>query len=168
MSRKTMRHMVHDYVAAANISGIGAVFPSPPKISSSLDALANVPAGTPSGAVVYVEVFKSTETRLAFGGPTAGKKKITHDLRLHVLVRSTQLAAEDAMDDHDTIVEALLELLRADRTLGTTSSSPAPIFQNGEGTAGIVTDTGLPFTSGAGTTNVWTSIETQAVEIITA
>lgn len=163
-----MRHMVADYLTAANISEIGKVFASPPKVSRSLDALANVAAGTPSGAVVYVEVYHSSEVRIAVGGPVAGKKLVTHDLRLHLLARSTQLLAEDAMDDHDTLLEAVLALLRADRTLGSTVASPAPIFQNGEGDAGIVVDTGMPFETGSGTTNVWTSIETQAVEFITA
>ena len=46
--------MVADYLTAANIAGVGTVFASPPKISRSSDALANVPPGTPSGSVVYV------------------------------------------------------------------------------------------------------------------
>jgi hypothetical protein len=165
VSRKTTRHVVADYLTAANIPGVGKVYASPPKISRSMDALANVPAGTPSGAVVYVEIYHTSEVRIAVGGPTAGKKLVTHDLRLHLLARSTQLLAEDAMDDHDTLLEAILALLRADRTLASTTS---PIFQNGEGDAGIVVDTGMPFETGSGTTNVWTSIDTQAVEFITA
>ena len=160
--------MVADYLTAANIAGLGKVFASPPKISRSLDALANVPAGTPSGAVVYVEIYHSSEVRIAVGGPVAGKKLVTHDLRLHLLARSTQLLAEDAMDDHDVLVEAILALLRADRTLGSTGASSAPIFQNGEGDAGIIVDVGLPFETGSGTTNCWTSIETECVEFITA
>lgn len=167
MSRKSTRHMVATYLSAANIPGVGTVYPSPPKISRSQDALANVPAGTPSGSVIYVEVLESREVRVGVGGPTAGKKQVTHALRLHLLFRSSQARAQDAMDDHDDQVEAILHLLRSDRTLGSTTSSPAPIFQNGEGTSGITVATGMPKESGSGTTHVWSLIDSDAVEEIT-
>lgn len=160
--------MVASYISTANIPGIGTVFASPPKISRSSDALANVPPGTTSGSVVYVEILDSSEVRVAFGGPIAGKKLITHSLRLHLLFRSRQGKAEAAMDDHDDIVEALLNLLRGDRTLGTTGASPFPIFQNGEGDKGITVATGMPKESGSGSTIVWSIIDTDAVEFITA
>lgn len=168
MSRKSTRHIAAAYVSAANISGIGTVFASPPKISRSKDALANVPAGTPSGSVVYVEILESREIRVAVGGPVAGKKIITHDLRLHLLFRSRRAKAEDAMDDHDDQVEALLKLLRADRTLGSTALTINPIFQNGEGDKGITVSTGMPKVDGTGTTIVWSIIDTDAQEFITA
>jgi hypothetical protein len=168
MSRMTTRHLVATYVTTANISGVGRVYASPPKISRTSDMLANVPDGTPSGSVIYVEILQSAELRIGVGGPVAGKKMITHDLRLHVLFRSRQARAEDAMDDHDVIIEALLELLRADRTIGAALAVPFPIFQNGEGTAGITVQTGMPKDIGSGTTQVWSLIDTQATEIITA
>ena len=168
MSRKSTRHLVADYLTAGNVPGVGTVFASPPKISRTSDALANVPPGTPSGSVIYVEILRSQEVRVGLGGPTAGKKTVTHDLRLHLLFRSTQRKAEDAMDDHDDQVEAILTLLRADRTLGSTTTTPNPIFQNGEGTAGIVVETGMPKEVGTGTTHIWSLIDTEAVEIITA
>lgn len=168
MSRKSTRHMVADYITAADIPGIGAVFPSPPKISTNKDAFANVPAGTPSGSVLYVEILESSEVRVADGGPTAGKKKVTHKLRLHLLFRSTQPKAEDAMDDHDDQIEALLGLLRADRTLGSTPSSPSPIFENGEGTSGISVATGMPKVTGTGMTQLWSVVDSDCVEMLTA
>ena len=168
MSRKSTRHMVANYVSAANIPGIGTVFASPPKISRASDAMANVPAGTPSGSVLYVEILESSEVRVAVGGPTAGKKMVTHSLRLHLLFRSVQPRSESAMDDHDDQIEALLELLRADRTIGTTTSSPSPIFQNGEGTSGIKVATGMPKETGTGTTVIWSILDSDAVEILTA
>jgi hypothetical protein len=160
--------MVAAYFTTANISGIGTVFPSPPKISRSSDAMANVPAGTPSGSVLYVEVLSSSEIRVALGGPVAGKKTVSYNLRLHLLFRSRQLKAEDAMDDHDDQVEAILELLRSDRTLGTTSLSPSPILQNGEGEQGITVQTGMPKETGTGSTILWSIIDSEAVEFITA
>jgi len=160
--------MVANYLAAANILAVGKVFASPPKISTSKDAFANVPPGTPSGSVVYVEILGSSEVRVALGGPTAGKKIITYQLRLHLLFRSTQGSAEAAMDDHDVIIESILTLLRADRTLGSTVASPFPIFQNGEGSEGIVVATGMPKESGGGATVIWSLVDTECLEFITA
>ena len=168
MSRKSTRHMVADYLTAANIPGIGAVYASPPKISGTKDAFANIPTGTPSGSVIYVELPEDKEIRSGFGGPVSGKKTITHGLHLHLLFRSNQPAAEDAMDDHDDIHEALLALIRADRTLGSTVASPYPIFQAGEGAAGITSGTGFPKISGTGATHIWTTIAFDAVEEITS
>lgn len=168
MSRKSTRHMVADYVSAANIPGIGTVFASPPKISTTKDAFANIPAGTPSGSVIYVEVLEGKEVRVAVGGPQAGKKEVTQSMHLHLLFRSAQPLAEDAMDDHDDIHEAILQLIRADHTLGSTTASPNPIFQAGEGDNGITSGTGMPKIIGSGTTLIWTVVAFDVVEFISA
>lgn len=167
MSRSTVRHAAATWLAGANIAGVGTVFPSPPKVARSSDALANVPAGTPSGSVLFVEITETREIRAALGGATAGKKLVTHMVRLHLLFRSRQPKAEAAMDDHDTLVEAILQRLRADRTWGTETSS-TPILQAGEGDAGITVATGMPKDAGTGTTLIWTAIDLDAVEYITA
>lgn len=167
MSRSTVRHAAADYLATANIPGVGTVFASPPKIARSSDALANVPPGTLSGSVVFVEILHTKEVRAGLGGPTAGKKLVNHALRLHLLFRSRQARAEDAMDDHDTLVEAILDTIRADRTLGT-ETSLTPILEAGEGPEGITVATGMPKDAGTGTTIVWSAIDLDAVEFITA
>lgn len=167
MSRKTVRHQTAAFLSAANITGVGTVFASPPKLSRSSDALDNSPAGAASGSVLYVEVWNSSEVRAGLGGPTDGKKLVTHQLRLHLLFRSRQRKAEDAMDDHDGMLEQLLAAVRADRTLGTAAGTD-PILQAGEGVGGIRVETGMPVEIGGGTTIVWTSIDMDAVEMINA
>lgn len=167
MSRKTVRHQAAKFLDDADIIGVGTVFASPPKISTSGDALDNSPAGARSGSVIYVEVWDSSEVRAALGGDTSGKKLVTHQLRLHLLFRSRQRKAEDAMDDHDDLLEQILARIRADRTLGTAASTD-PILQAGEGDRGIHAQTGMPKEIGGGTTIVWTSIDLDAVEFVTA
>lgn len=167
MSRKTTRHYVQQWLANPPIPGIGTVFPSPPKISRTSDGFEGAPQGTPSGSVIYVEVFDSHETRDAYGGPLAGKKRITHIVRLHLLFRSRQRKAEDAMDDHDDQLEAILARVRSDRTLGT-ALLPSPLLQAGEGDYGIRAQSGLPKTVGTGTVQVWTAIDFEAQEQITS
>lgn len=164
MSRKSLRHAAATYLSAPQIPGIGTVFPSPPKIARSSDAYENLPAGTPSGSVLFVEVLQVNEKRLAAGGPVSGTKESRYILRLHLLFRSRQQLAEKAMDDHDDQVEAILGRLRADRTLGTNGT----VLQYGQDGGGISIGTGMPKTSGSGSTHIWSVIEADAVEIVTA
>lgn len=168
MSRSTVRHAIADYLTAGAITGVGTIFASPPKLSRTSDALVGAAPGAVSGAVVYIEITESFEIRVGLGGTGAGKKSVHHTVQCYVFFHSVQRRAEDAMDDHDDIIEALLALLRADRTLGTTTSSPSPIFQNGEGDAGITVATGMPKESGSGATIVWSLVDTDCLEFITA
>lgn len=168
MSRSSVRHQAATFISNANIPGIGTVYASPPKISRSSDALANAPAGTESASVIYIEILESEEVRVAFGGPIGGKKMVTHLLRIHLLFRSRQAKAEDAMDDYDTQIEALLELLRSDRTMGTTNGQAFPVFENGEGPAGIKVATGMPKDTGGGSTIIWSIVDLETKEFIQA
>lgn len=160
MSRQSVRHGIADYLTKASIPGVGTVFASPPKIARSSDALVGAPPGTPSGSVVFVEVFAEDEKRAALGGPHGGNKDINHAVRLHLLFRSRQRKAEDAADDHDTQLETLLAAIRADRTLG------GCVFQAGEGATGIKVDSGLPQDIGSGSIIQWTAVDFDALEII--
>lgn len=164
MSRSSIRHAVATYLQTPAIAGIGTVFPSPPKISTAGDAFEGLPAGTPTGSVVYVEILQVQEVREALGGPSAGAKFVNYDVRVHLLARSSQEKAEDAMDDHDAIVDAIIQRLRADRTLG----SAGAILQAGEGTEGITVQTGMPKAMGSGITHVWSLIDFQAQEWVVA
>ena len=164
MSRSTIRHAAAQFLSAPQIPGVGTVFASPPKIARSSDAFANLPAGTASGSVVFVEVLHVVETRIALGGPTSGTKESTYTLRFHLLFRSRQDTAEAAMDDHDDQVEAILDRFRSDRTLGTNGA----ILQFGQDATGITIATGLPKMAGTGSTHIWTIIDGAAKELYTA
>lgn len=162
MSRLDVRHGIANYLAAANIPGIGTVYAAPPKISRSSDRLIGAAPGTVSGSVLYVEVFAEDETRVAVGGAHGGEKMVKHIVRLHLLFRSRQRKAEDAADDHDAQLEAVLQAIRADRTLGGT------VLQAGEDTTGIKIESGLPMDLGSGSVEQWTAIDFDADEPITA
>lgn len=164
MTRKSVRHDAADFLSAPQIPGIGTVFASPPKISRSSDAFENLPAGTASGSVLFVEILTATETRIALGGPHSGAKKVLYTLRFHLLFRSRQERAEQAMDDHDDQLDAILARLREDRTLGTNGR----IFEFGQDAAGIVFATGMPKTSGNGSVLIWSLIEADCFEYLTA
>lgn len=160
MSRSSVRHAAALYLSAPQLPGIGRVYASPPKIARSSDSYEGLPPGTPSGSVVFVEVMEAKELRLALGGT----KRTNYALRFHLLFRSLQQAAEDAMDDHDDQVEAILERLRMDQTLGTSGA----IIQVGQDPSGISIATGMPKAGGNGTTHIWTIIDAVATELLTA
>lgn len=162
MSRLTVRHGIADYFTAKAIPGIGTVYAAPPKIARSRDRLVGAPPGTVSASVLYVEVFAEDETRIAVGGATSGGKIVKHIVRLHLLFRSRQRRAEDAADDHDTQLEAVLEAIRADRTFG------GVVLEAGEDTPGIKVESGLPEDLGSGSVEQWTAIDFDADEYITA
>lgn len=167
MSRYSVRHATAEYLIAAVLPSVGTIYASPPKISKGSDAYEGLPSGVASGSVIYVEVLDSHEIREGFGGATSGKKIVTHLLRIHVLFRSRARTAEEAMDDHDILLEALLAAIRADRTLGTVTSA-TPILQAGEGPAGIKAQSGMPRVEGNGTTILWTIVDLDVTEFITA
>lgn len=167
MSRLTVRHAAADYLRAAVLPHVGTVYASPPKLAKGGDAYEGLPAGTASGSVIYVEILESHELREGFGGDTRGKKMVHHMLRLHIMFQSKARKAEDAMDHHDALLEALLAAVRNDRTLAT-ATGPNPILQVGEGPAGIKAQTGMPRVEGNGGTVIWTIVDAEADEFITA
>jgi hypothetical protein len=167
VSRANVRHATANYLRAVALPSVGTIYASPPKISKGGDAYEGLPAGVASGSVLYVEVLDSHELREGLGGAGGGKKMVTHMLRVHVLFRSKARDSQDAMDDHDVLIEALLVALRADRTLGT-ATGPTPILQAGEGTAGIKVQSGMPKTSGTGETLLWSIVDLEALEFITS
>jgi hypothetical protein len=152
------------FLSSPQIPGVGTVFNSPPKISRSSDVYENLPPGTISGSVIYVEILESHETRIALGGATSGSKWMIHNLRLHLLFRSREGLAEDAMDAHDDQVEAILSRCRLDRTLGTNGL----VMDFGQDADGITITSGMPKVSGTGSTIQWTVIDAHAREFLTA
>jgi hypothetical protein len=168
VSRLTVRHAAADFLKSAALPSVGTIYASPPKLSRGGDAYEGLPPGAASGSVIYVEVLESHETREGFGGVVGGKKMVKHLLRLHIMFRSKARKAEDAMDDHDVLLEALLAAIRGDRTLAT-ATGPNPILQVGEGINGIKAQSGMPRTEGtASETIIWTIIDADADEFITA
>lgn len=167
MSRLTVRHAAATYLGGKGLPSVGTIYASPPKLSRGGDAYEGLASGVASGSVIYVEVLDSHELREGFGGETSGKKMVTHALRLHLLFRSKARTAQDAMDDHDTLIEALLAALRADRTLGSATGA-APILQAGEGPSGIKVQSGMPRTQGNGETWLWSIVDLDVMELITA
>lgn len=132
MGRATVRAAIAAWLTPASIAGLTTVYPSRPKQIPAQDF--GLGTGGGSGAVLVVHLAADDETRIAVGGPTSGKKTVTHKAALEVLFQSVKPDAVAAMADHDTLIDNLMARIRADRTFGTAGN---PIWQAGEGPEGI-------------------------------
>ena len=150
MGRADCRTAITTYLTGRAVPGVGAVHPARPKLvdASELD-LAGMGG---SGAVLIVHLPKDRRLRRALGGRTGGEKTAVHDVALEVLFASVKPDALAAQDDHDQILDAIVAAVEADRTLGCgyqPSGQPAgPIWQAGEGDAGIDVEMAEPVLSG--------------------
>lgn len=164
MSRATVRAAISSWLTGA-VSGINTVYSAFPAVMPGQAFFGSGP-GVSSGAVAVVHIQSESETRVAFGGPTSGKKRVDYIVELHVFFRSITPAglnsdqAVDAADALDTIIDALKARIRADRTAG----SP-DVWQWGEGQ--LSGQYGEPAMTGDGSVELWASITTQATEWLT-
>jgi sarcosine oxidase gamma subunit len=96
--------------------------------------------GTGWGAVMTVSLGRAAIVRMAEGGPTSGWRQRKYTTRCAFEVLSYEPHLETAEAGLDNLVDAWLDLLYLDRTLGTTSGiypTGRLITQAGEGRTGI-------------------------------
>lgn len=87
---------------------------------------------------MIVDVQRSNETREAVGGATSGVKLQRYTVQLNVYHMAWMEHSEDAGADVNLLSEAILDHIRADRTLGGICS------QAGESPRGITTSRPRP------------------------
>lgn len=80
--------------------------------------------GESFGAILLVELGRNKITRQALGGPVSGWREIETPVLCHLDMQSTFTYAEQAETAADDLVEAFIELIYLDRTLGTTGGYP--------------------------------------------
>jgi len=172
MGRAFVRRTVAAWFQPPNVAGLYTVYAAEPKNVPGTAYFTNAPAGTSSGAVAFPHIESQIEHRIAMGGPTSGWKMVPYDVALVVRFKSNQQRNEDAVDDWDTVLENIVERLRADRQLGTSGQSPS-IFQAGEGdtfgAGDIQVLTDLPKSLGKGQQVVaWAAVRFKAIEMVEA
>lgn len=103
-------------------------------------------AGSAAGAILTVELGQNLLTRQALAGPVSGWRDMETPVVCHLFAQSTYPHAEQAETFMDDLIEAFVELIFLDRTLGTTNpvlypNPPWPdnrlIVEAGEKPAGI-------------------------------
>lgn len=122
MSRATVRTAIREYFDGGVVPGLLHVRPARPKGWPVPNDFRSATLKSLASGYVYIESV--TEQREA-----TGKKSLEYIAGLRLLYRSRKTDAEAAMDDFDTLIDAIKAHLRADPRLGTTDGS---IFQAGE------------------------------------
>lgn len=132
MGRASVRTAIAAWFAPPNVTMLNTVYASRPKNLPATDFKLALNNG--SGAVMVIHLPDDSEVRTAVGGATSGEKFNTHHVALEVMFQSVKVDGVAAQEDHDTLMDAIIARIRQDRTLGTGGT---PIWQAGEGTAGI-------------------------------
>lgn len=123
---------------------LGTAYPHTIKPLPDQAFTAGLPAGSGWGAVMAVHLGESPITRAAVGGPTGGWRERLYRVTCSFEALSYEPFLEVASAGLDDLVDGFLDLIYADRTLGTTDPVlyPPPvnrlITEAGEGDEGIV------------------------------
>lgn len=115
------------------VPGVGVVRRAWAKRDDHADYFHGMPPGTRSGCQIVVYIPRSTESRFALGGAHGGHKNVIYEVQLACYIRSRATNAEDAQDDVHALRDALVEHLRADRTLGGAVFEAGEAVDNGMG-----------------------------------
>jgi hypothetical protein len=126
---------------------LGTAYPYSPKGVPDAFYTAGQPAGAAFGAVLSVRLGESPITRAAMGGKTSGWRRRHYQVTCALEAISYQPLLESAESALDDLIDGLLNMIYADRTLGSTNPALYPnppyfggrlITQAGEGSEGIV------------------------------
>jgi hypothetical protein len=162
MSRSNVRAQLASFLSTAtSIPDLNQVFTSFPK---QINFQVGAQAGQRSRAAAVVFIERESESRIALGGATSGKKRIDYDVVVEVYHHSLQSNAEDAMDDFDLTIDGIKDRLRSDHRFGDTSGDI--IWQGAEPQLSV--EYSEPSTSDRGATETWAVIRFQVTQIYTA
>lgn len=106
--------------------GLGTTYPYLIKGAPDEYFTAGQAPGTGWGAIMSVHLADVPISRIAIAGPTSGYRSRTYRVRCVFEVISYQPHLETTEAGFDTLIDQWLDLLYADRTLGTSSSTLYP------------------------------------------
>lgn len=110
--------------------GVGVVRRAWAKRDDHQDYYLGQPDGARTGCQIVVYIPRSSESRFAIAGAHGGQKNVVYEVQMCCYIRSRAAYAEDAQEDVYVLRDALVEHLRADRTLG------GAVFEAGESVDG--------------------------------
>lgn len=154
MSRATVRGGIASYFGGTDFDaedriwrngpllpyGLGGVRAYFPKRFPDSDFTMGMLPGRAMGALMVVHLAQASERRIALGGAISGEKRVTYNVTLHVYHYAQQPHTEDAQADLDALLEATVDHIHDDRTLG------GAVVEAGEGATltGITTRMDVP------------------------
>jgi hypothetical protein len=151
MSRVAVRTAIKEYFANADLQYVGMVHSARPEILNEQDYETNrlaeaVPSANGSSAVLVVNIPSDDRKRRADTGRGAVNDSQVHKIVMEVFFASTGGDAVVAQNDYDTIIDGMVNLVRANAVM----NAPGVIWSAGEYDAGIQHQQTAPFTDADG------------------
>lgn len=179
MPRATIRQSVAAYlqksISTGEVPFLSNVYPHFPKFTPEPELFSANIDGVGTGAVIYLYIGPTSESRIAMGGTHSGRKWRPYDFVLMCYLKSTKLKSEDASLDNDTFLDGLTAWIQADRNLGTAPGTTGyvptgAIFQAGEGGMrggdDLRVHSMVPVPLNQGTTAIYTSVDLTVCEVL--
>lgn len=177
IGRVGVRSICASFFGGGSVSGLNSVFKGEPRRVPANAYLASGQVQAYSGAVGWPYIEAQHDKRIAWaGGPHPSgqnNKMVIYEVAFSIRFHSTRPKGEDALDDHDAIIDAFTILLRSDRTLGTANNQPGSVlWQAGEGDSNmgddihVVTGPGPKQRKEGGPIIIWSMVRFLAVEIV--
>lgn len=168
--RVAARQQVASFFAPPNVAGLNSVWKGPRRSVRPVDYFTGTTSQF-SGAVGWPYIEAQHDTRIALtGNPIVGQpdgKFVIYEVAFSIRFISNRAKSEDALDDHDAIIDAFTTRLRSDRTLGNY------FWQAGEGEGGplgtdihVVSGPGPKQRKNASMTVIWSMIRFVCIEYI--
>ena len=167
--RVAMRAAIVNYLTAANLPFVGEVLGTAPKITSENTFFVSVPAGTGTGAVIFVHLERQRETLLSYPAVGGGWKERPFDVVLMCFLRSVERRTDAIQLANDQMLDALVHALEMDPNMGDT----AVVYTQGLGRPprygpDIEVESDLPRPVLQGATEIFTTVRFVASEMVQA
>lgn len=166
MSRKAVRNAAAAFFAPPAVNGFNTVYTGEPRDVPVNAYLWQQPAGTKTGAIGFFFIeHQRDQLEIMQGSPVQGRW-VRYEVGMAVRVRSLQAKAQDALDDHDDILDAIVARLRSDPTLGgTVWQAGTGDWQGGKDDIEVNSGLPKPITKG-GPIVIWSAIRFKAIEVL--
>jgi hypothetical protein len=159
--RAAVRAQLSSFIGNPPIANLNQVWTSFPK---NINFQVNAQVGQMSRAACVVFIQQETETRLAIGGSHSGWKRVDYTVVLQIFQHSLHRDSTAAMDDFDTLIDAIKERLRSDHNFGDTSGTL--VWQGAEPI--IDAFYGEPSTNKEGATETFAELQFDVTQMIQA
>ena len=152
-NRLALRTAVAEYFANGGLPYVGAVYPARPEVLPEAAYELNrfnevVQSTTGSGTTLVVDVPSDKRERRALTGRVGVNDTHIYNIALEVWFANVSGGGVVAQEDYDTVSSAIVNLIRANATLGTSGT----VWSAGEYAAGIQHEQREPSTNEDGTT----------------
>ena len=152
MTRAAVRAGIESYLLTGNLPFVGTIFPSRDYINETdYEQNANyyyTESINGSGCVIVINLPTDKRNRMTITGRGHVDDVDRNSVVLELFFASTAGEPQPAQADYDSIVDALIPLIRADPTFG----DPSVFWSTGEFDAGVRHDQSDPFSDPEGAT----------------